>query len=369
LDIFCSWFKVGFFQSPFLFHTRKELFSKFFFTKNLFLRVFTLFTGARMSKFEEETYSIIFAALKHPIRRKILRLLSEGPRSFTEMQNLSNVNSPYLTYHLESLEDLISKTENGRYRLSNMGEGAVALMEKVEETPKATPKYPLSSRRRRFWNMFQLSATVLAIVLILIGWHLTSLTTTEYLYPLPTHSIIRYGVVETAEGDAFTTHISTWVPPPEELTINKVALLVVKCLFIDNATQGIYNITIRYLEFSPVDRVYIPAEKNYTERFLSLGMGDGCIFSGFVSVPSAVGLTESQQPIPKDIMITVLTNVTAPITSTPFRVESQKHGNLFMEKQPYRAEAFLCIGAGVTILAGTLITSISIQIYENKRQK
>jgi len=356
-------------KALFFFALVKSSLVSFSLRKTFFLTVFTLFTGVGMPKFEEETYSTIFTALKHPTRRKILRLLSEGPKSFTEMQSLSNVNSPYLTYHLESLDDLISKTENGRYHLSNMGEGAIALMERVEETPKTTPKYPLLSRRRRILNVFQLSATILAIVLILTGLYLTSVTTTEYLYPLPTHSIIRYGVVETVGVDTFTAHISTWVPPPEGLTINKVALLIVKCLFIDNATQGIFNITINYLEFSPVDGVYIPAEKNYTERFLPPGMGDGCIFSGFVSLPGSVGLTESQQPIPKDIVITVLTNVTAPITSTPFRIESPIRGNLFMEKQPYQTEALSCIGAGVIILVGTMVTSISIQIYESKRQK
>ncbi len=322
-----------------------------------------------MSEFEEETYSTIFATLKHPTRRKILRLLSKGPRSFTEMQNLFKVHSPYLTYHLESLKDLVSKTENGRYRLSSMGEGAVALMERVEETPKTTPKYRLSSGWRRILNTFQLSATILAIALILTGWYLTSVTTNEYLYPLPTGSTIRYGVAETVEGDTFTTRISTWVPPPEQLTINKVALLLVKCLFIDNTTQGIYNITVRYLEVSTVDGTYIPAERNYTGRFLPPGIGDGYIFSGFVSVPGSVGLAESQQPIPKDILITVLTNMTAPITSQPFRVESARYGNVYIEKQPYRVGALPCIAAGVILLVGTLITSISTQLYERKWQK
>lgn len=62
-----------------------------------------------MSEFDEYTYSAIFAALKHPVRRKILRLLSERVRSFTEMQNLFKVDSPYLTYHLDSLRDLVYK--------------------------------------------------------------------------------------------------------------------------------------------------------------------------------------------------------------------------------------------------------------------
>lgn len=322
-----------------------------------------------MSEFEEETYSIAFAALKHPTRRKILRLLSKGSRSFTEMQNLFNVNSPYLTYHLESLRDLVSKTEKGRYRLSNMGEGAVALMEKVEETPKATPKHPIPSRRRRILNMFQLSATILAIALILTGWHLTSVTTTEYLCPLPTESTIRYDVMEIVKGQAFTTHICTRVPPPPQLTIDKVALLCVKCLFIENTTEGIYNITVRYLEFSPVDGTYILAERNYTGQFLPPGIRDGYIFSGFVSVPGSIGLTESQQPIPKDIVITVLTNVTSPIASAPFRVESRIYGTGFAEKHPYRTVAVPCIAVAMVILVGTSITSISIQRYERKWQK
>ena len=86
-----------------------------------------------MVEFEEETYSVVFTALKHPIRRKILRVLAEGPRGFTDMQRIFNVSSPFLTYHLESLKELVLKTESGMYRLSNMGEGATALMEKVEE--------------------------------------------------------------------------------------------------------------------------------------------------------------------------------------------------------------------------------------------
>lgn len=108
-----------------------------------------------MAEFEEETYSTIFAALKHPSRRKILRLLSEKPRSFTEMQNLFKVESPYLTYHLDALKQLVSKTENGRYRLSAVGEAAMALMRGVEEAPKKpTFALPLKWKFLHFFNLF-----------------------------------------------------------------------------------------------------------------------------------------------------------------------------------------------------------------------
>ena len=319
-----------------------------------------------MSRFEEEAYSIIFAALKHPVRRKILRLLSKGSRSFTEMQTLSNVNSPYLTYHLESLGDLVSKMESGVYKLSSMGEGAVALMEKVEETPKIAPRRYLSPRWTRILNISEVSAKVIAVALILIGWQLASATTVTHLYPLPTHWTIRYGAVESVEGKVFNTCLTGWVPPPERLVIDKVAPLVVKGLFFSNATEGIYNITVTYLEFSPVDEKYVLAERNYPGSFLSSEIGDDYIFSGFVSVPGSIGLTESQQPIAKDIVITVWTNATAPVESVPFKVESAMYGNTLIEKYPYRTEALLCLSGGLILLAGMLITSLSVYIYERK---
>lgn len=320
-----------------------------------------------MVEFEEETYSLVFTALKHPIRRKILRVLAEEPRGFTDMQKLFNVSSPFLTYHLDSLKELILKIESGVYRLSNMGEGAVALMEKVEETPKTTSRDTALSRRKRIRSMVQLSLTVIAIGLFLSGGYLMSITTAEYRYPLPTETI-SYDTAEMVDGSTFTTHISTRVPPPEALTINKVAVLYVKFPSIGNTTGGIYNITVRYLEFSIIEGTYIPEQRNYTGQFTSTGIEGDYIFSGFVSVPSSIGLSISEQPIPKDIMITVLTNKTAPIAPSPFIVESVMYGNRFIEEQPYRTQALACISAGTFILGAALIISISIQMYERKKQ-
>ncbi len=273
-----------------------------------------------MVEFEEETYSLVFTALKHPIRRKILRVLAGGPRSFTDMQKLFNVGSPFLTYHLDSLKELVLKTESGMYRLSNMGEGAVALMEKVEETPKTTPRDTVLSRRKRNSSMVQLGLTVIAIGLVLTGGYLMSITTAENRYPLPTETI-SYDTAEMVDGSTFTTYISARVLPPEALTINKVAVLYVRFPSIDNTTGGIYNITVRYLGFSIIEGTYILGQKNYTGQFTSTGIEGDYLFSGFVSVPSSVGLSISEQPIPKDIVITVLTNKTAPIAPSPFIVD------------------------------------------------
>ena len=82
---------------------------------------------------EDETYSTIFTSLKHPIRRKILRLLHERSRSYSEMLEVFKIESSHLNYHLESLGELVSKTADGKYKLSSSGESAITTMSKVEE--------------------------------------------------------------------------------------------------------------------------------------------------------------------------------------------------------------------------------------------
>lgn len=89
---------------------------------------------------EEEIYTIMFTSLKHPARRKILRLLAAKPMTFTEIVETIGVSTSHLTYHLESLGELISKTEDGKYRLSSFGEATVGAMKSVEEVPEIQVK-------------------------------------------------------------------------------------------------------------------------------------------------------------------------------------------------------------------------------------
>jgi len=98
--------------------------------------------GESMSTPEEEPYSTMFSSLRHPIRRKILRMLSENARSFSEILEASGVSSSHLTYHLENLGQLVSKTDKGKYILSRLGEAAVAAMSRVEETPRGPRHLP-----------------------------------------------------------------------------------------------------------------------------------------------------------------------------------------------------------------------------------
>jgi DNA-binding transcriptional ArsR family regulator len=120
---------------------------------------------------EEEIYSTMFTSLKHPARRKILRLLAAKPMTFMEIVDTMNVSTSHLTYHLESLGELITKSEDGMYRLSSFGEATVGAMKTVEEVPEIQVK-------RRFglpfrWKM--LFAGLLVCIVLL-----ASLTTVAF---------------------------------------------------------------------------------------------------------------------------------------------------------------------------------------------
>jgi len=120
-------------------------------------------------KSEEEIYSTMFNSLKHPVRRKILRMLSEKPRSFSEMLEALDISSSDLTYHLDNLGELVRKLGDGKYRLSMAGEAAVTTMSKVEESPKATePKRFQTSSVK--WKYFSVAIMVGLIILASVSY-------------------------------------------------------------------------------------------------------------------------------------------------------------------------------------------------------
>ena len=89
-----------------------------------------------MSEVDEEVYTTIFNALRHGVRRRILRMLSERQMSFTAINERLNISSSHLTYHLDSLKELVSKNDSG-YRLSVFGRAAVDLMNGIENRSRA----------------------------------------------------------------------------------------------------------------------------------------------------------------------------------------------------------------------------------------
>jgi DNA-binding transcriptional ArsR family regulator len=84
---------------------------------------------------EDEIYSVMFSSLRHPARRKILRMLSERKVAYSQMLEELGITSSHLTYHLENLGDLVVKDTSGRYELSSFGKAAVTMMRGAEEVP------------------------------------------------------------------------------------------------------------------------------------------------------------------------------------------------------------------------------------------
>jgi len=115
---------------------------------------------------EEDLYNSIFTALKHPVRRRIMRMLDEGVSTYSEMLKALGVETGFLNYHLESLRGLISKDEDQRYCLSEFGEAAIRLMEGVEE-PLAARRDSLELLGRRFSKLRVLFSFVVVMTVII----------------------------------------------------------------------------------------------------------------------------------------------------------------------------------------------------------
>jgi hypothetical protein len=124
-----------------------------------------------MSGSMEDKYSTMFSSLKHPARRKILKMLSEKSMTFSEMLEKLDIPGSHLTYHLETLDEFLVKMDDGKYKLSNFGEASVSMMKGAEEVPSKTKKVSRLSLKRR--TVF----AVLLISLVLVA----SLSFVQYL--------------------------------------------------------------------------------------------------------------------------------------------------------------------------------------------
>ena len=99
-----------------------------------------------MSGSAEESYSTMFSSLRHPARRKILKMLSEKSMTFSQMLDELEIPGSHLTYHLENLGEFLVKMDDGKYKLSSFGEASVSMMKGAEEVPgnqtKSSRRYP-----------------------------------------------------------------------------------------------------------------------------------------------------------------------------------------------------------------------------------
>lgn len=111
---------------------------------------------------EDDTYSTIFTALKHPIRRKILRQLNTLPVTYTELLNSLSIENGLLNYHLDSMHELIKKEENGTYTLSEFGRAGLNLIQRVEEPIKQEHASSLSLTNAKVKAVFLIMIIAIA---------------------------------------------------------------------------------------------------------------------------------------------------------------------------------------------------------------
>ncbi len=142
--------------------------------------------------FEEDTYTAIFSALKHPIRRKILRMLEMTPATYTEMMKALGIETGLLNYHLESLSALLAKNDEGRYHLSDFGEAALSLTRRVEE-PVSDRGAPEASAGRRM------------IVVFITGLLIVCVAITSYS--------VADADVQLVKGYESINYDNSWYPP------------------------------------------------------------------------------------------------------------------------------------------------------------
>ena len=126
---------------------------------------------------EEETYSLVFRSLRHPIRRRILRMLADEPMTFSQILKNLSIDSGHLNYHLENLGDLISHTPDREYRLSSIGVAATRLMGGIEEQTKPIARWQRNGGS--FRTVMTLCVFLLAAVTLLFSLYFLVYITAE----------------------------------------------------------------------------------------------------------------------------------------------------------------------------------------------
>ena len=127
----------------------------------------------------------IFKSLSHKIRRDIIRTIgNEGKLSFTAIKNhIAKIDSPTLSYHIKSLQPLLTSKEN-KYELTEIGRAAYILLIKTDQSDKIT-KY-----RKRFIYAYIITVFCWVIMQTLIPFFLSTNTTENFFNYIPIMIII-----------------------------------------------------------------------------------------------------------------------------------------------------------------------------------
>jgi DNA-binding transcriptional ArsR family regulator len=353
-----------------------------------------------LGEFEEETYSTVFTALKHPVRRRLLRVLSQGSRTFTDLQSSFKVNSAVLTFHLDAMKDLICKTEDGKYSLSTMGEGAIALMERVEDPPKVVSTNPSHKNGRRL-SILQSATICIAVILLVSGTYLTSIPSVQTLYDVPTGwSLLHafdwvsvqgpdgnWGIPDFYEidGNFYDIRYSLFVNPPNQLlsqlTKEHEADIYVNLKtngtfepYFDRYTNGtsvpyfnrytnetapsaLYFVTLTYSEYSSVDDMYHQKQQTSRGEFQPVESPSGLAFSTRLTLPHEYPASQNEA-LPENIRINIWTNTSLSGPMTDAIMADFISVKASAETRPYESQGNIITIIGIILLVAALMMSI-----------
>jgi DNA-binding transcriptional ArsR family regulator len=156
-------------------------------------------------KIEEETYSLILSALKHPLRRKILRMLADKPHNFSEILESLAIDSGHLNYHIKSMGDIVTQTEDGKYALSSVGLAAIELVGKVEEQDKSTKT---KKRSKRISKLAMIFSAIFAIALLTATVYTLTFTTQNQGSLFEPHQELENILFSIGSGQVFSYNMT-----------------------------------------------------------------------------------------------------------------------------------------------------------------
>ena len=78
--------------------------------------------------------SILIKGISHDIRRSILKLVDEYPRTFTDLLNYFDISTGKLNYHLNQINGFVEKKEgNSLYEITSLGKKALKVLDMIED--------------------------------------------------------------------------------------------------------------------------------------------------------------------------------------------------------------------------------------------
>jgi DNA-binding transcriptional ArsR family regulator len=176
----------------------------------------------------EVDWKSLHKTLSDETRRSILELLAEkGTLSYTEIMTLLQItNTGRLNYHLKALANLVSKDDEGKYRLTEQGRLAASLVSTFPE--KVKPEKKQSPLKIAVAVVLILVGVLLIVSLLFIGLGLAS--------PTAVSSTQNGGVSGWVIPQNTTISLPSWTVSTGPLTLSWSASSPIH-LYVLNETQ------------------------------------------------------------------------------------------------------------------------------------